>query len=90
MRNDNGELNNIKLKENKNEVFVDVSLLSQSFVFKTGENNKERERYNFQKEENEKKNLDDIKNILLNINENDLSKESTELNSNISLNEKSK
>ena len=37
-----------------------------------------------------KKNLDDIKNILLNINENDLSKESTELNSNISLNEKSK
>ena len=90
LRNDNNEINNIKLKENKNEVFVDVSLLNQSFVFKTGENNKERERYNFQKEENEKKNLNDIKNILLNINENDLSKESTELNSNISLNEKSK
>ena len=90
LRNDNNGINNIKLKENKNEVFVDVSLLNQSFVFKTGENNKERERYNFQKEENEKKNLDDIKNILLNINENDLSKESTELNSNISLNEKSK
>ena len=90
LRNDNNGINNIKLKENKNEVFVDVSLLNQSFVFKTGENTKERERYNFQKEENEKKNLDDIKNILLNINENDLSKESTELNSNISLNEKSK
>ena len=90
LRNDNNGINNIKLKENKNEVFVDVSLLNQSFVFKTGENNKERERYNFQKEENEKKNLDDIKNILLNINENDLGKESTELNSNISLNEKSK
>ena len=55
LRNDINELNNIKLKENKNEVFVDVSLLNQSFVFKTGENNKERERYNFQKEENEKK-----------------------------------
>ena len=90
LRNDNNGINNIKLKENKNDVFVDASLLNQSFVFKTGENNKERERYNFQKEENEKKNLDDIKNILLNINENDLSKESTELNSNISLNEKSK
>ncbi len=90
LRNDNNEINNIKLKENKNDFFVDVSLLNQSFVFKTGENTKERERYNFQKEENEKKNLDDIKNILLNINENDLSKESTELNSNISLNEKSK
>ena len=90
LKNNNNELDDIKLKENKNDVFVDVSLLNQSFVFKTGENNKERERYNFQKEENEKKNLDDIKNILLNINENDLSKESTELNSNISLNEKSK
>lgn len=90
LRNDNNGINNIKLKENKSDGFVDVSLLNQSFVFKTGENNKERERYNFQKEENEKKNLDDIKNILLNINENDLSKESTELNSNISLNEKSK
>ena len=55
LRNDNNEINNIKLKENKNDFLVDVSLLNQSFVFKTGENTKERERYNFQKEENEKK-----------------------------------
>ena len=90
LKNNNNELDDIKLKENKKDSFVDVSLLNQSFVFKTGENNKDRERYNFQKEEKERKNLDDIKNILLNISKNDISKESTELNSNISLNEKSK
>ena len=90
LKNNNNKLDDIIIKENKKDSFVDVSLLNQSFVFKTGENNKDRERYNFQKEEKERKNLDDIKNILLNISENDISKESTELNSNISLNEKSK
>jgi dipeptidyl aminopeptidase/acylaminoacyl peptidase len=40
LRNDNNEINNIKLKDNKNDFFTDVSLLNQSFVFKTGENNK--------------------------------------------------
>ena len=65
-----------------------VNDLNQSFIFKSGEYYKNRELYNSLKEENEKKNMDDIKNILLNINENDISKESTELNSNISINEK--
>jgi len=55
--------------------------INQSFVFKTGEDNKDRDRYNFEKEENEQKNMDEIKNILLNMKENDISKESTELNS---------
>ena len=91
LKNNNNELDlNNKLKANENDYFIDTSLLNQSFVFKTGEDYKDRERYNFQKEENEKKNMDDIKNILLNINENDISKESTEINSNISFNEKSK
>ena len=78
--------NDIKKENNNNN----NNELNQSFVFKTNEYSKDRDRYNFQKEENEQKNIDEIKNILLNINENDLSKESTELNSNISLNEKSK
>ena len=72
------------LKENKN----DFNELNQSFFFKSGEYYKDRDRYNFQKEENEKKNLDDFKNVLLNINENDISKESTEVNSNNSFSEK--
>jgi cephalosporin-C deacetylase-like acetyl esterase len=55
--------------------------INQSFVFKTGEDNKDRDRYNFEKEENDQKNMDEIKNILLNMKENDISKESTELNS---------
>jgi pimeloyl-ACP methyl ester carboxylesterase len=55
--------------------------INQSFVFKTGEDNKDSDRYNFEKEENEQKNMDEIKNILLNMKENDISKESTELNS---------
>ena len=55
--------------------------INQSFVFKIGEDNKDRDRYNFEKEENEQKNMDEIKNILLNMKENDISKESTELNS---------
>ena len=80
--NDNSELE-ITLKENKIDYFIDSTILNQSFVFKTGEYNKDRERYNNLKEENEKKNMDDIKNILLNIKENDISKQSTEMNSSI-------
>ena len=80
--NDNSELE-ITLKENKIDYFIDSTILNQSFVFKTGEYNKDRERYNDLKEENEKKNMDDIKNILLNIKENDISKQSTEINSSI-------
>ena len=80
--NDNNEFE-ITLKENKIDYFIDSTILNQSFVFKTGEYNKDRERYNNLKEENEKKNMDDIKNILLNIKENDISKQSTEMNSSI-------
>ena len=80
--NDNSEFE-ITLKENKIDYFIDSTILNQSFVFKTGEYNKDRERYNNLKEENEKKNMDDIKNILLNIKENDISKQSTEMNSSI-------
>ena len=89
--NNNDELDiDINMKDNKKDHIIETSLLNQSFVFKTGEDNKDRERYKFQKEENEKKNMDDIKNILLNINENDISKENTEINSNISINGKEK
>ena len=80
--NNNNELE-ITLKENKNDYVIDSSILNQSFVFKTGEYNKDRERYNDLKEENEKKNMDDIKKILLNIKEINISKQSTEFNSNI-------
>ena len=80
--NNNSELE-ITLKENKNDYVIDSSILNQSFIFKTGEYNKDRERYNDLKEENEKKNMDDIKKILLNIKEINISKQSTEFNSNI-------
>ena len=62
--------NDIKKENNNNN-----NELNQSFVFKTNEYSKDRDRYNFQKEENEQKNIDEIKNILLNIKENDLNKE---------------
>ena len=64
--------NDIKKENNNNN---NNNELNQSFVFKTNEYSKDRDRYNFQKEENEQKNIDEIKNILLNIKENDLNKE---------------
>ena len=65
--------NDIKKENNNNN--NNNNELNQSFVFKTNEYSKDRDRYNFQKEENEQKNIDEIKNILLNIKENDLNKE---------------
>ena len=92
--NDNIEqkISNIKIKNDniKNDNSSDTSYLNQSFVFKSSEYNKDRDRYNFQKEENEQKNMDEIKNILLSINENDINKESTETNSKSSIYEKNK
>ena len=92
--NDNIEqkISNIKIKDDniKNDNSSDTSYLNQSFVFKSSEYNKDRDRYNFQKEENEQKNMDEIKNILLSINENDINKESTETNSKSSIYEKNK
>ena len=88
LQNNNNEFD-INEDNKLNEYKINyVNDLNQSFVFKSGEYYKNRELYNSLKEENEKKNMDDIKKILLNINENDISKESTELNSNISINEK--
>ena len=65
--------NNSKDNSIKNECSNDNEV-NQSFIFKTNEYSKDRDRYNFQKEENEQKNMDEIKNILLNIKENDLNK----------------
>ena len=80
----NDEINEFDICDDK--IYSNINLvknidINQSFVFKTGEDNKDRDRYNFEKEENEQKNMDEIKNILLNMKENDISKESTELNS---------
>lgn len=80
----NNEINEFDICDDK--IYSNINLvknidINQSFVFKTGEDNKDRDRYNFEKEENEQKNMDEIKNILLNMKENDISKESTELNS---------
>jgi cephalosporin-C deacetylase-like acetyl esterase len=80
----NNDINEFDICDDK--IYSNVNLvknidINQSFVFKTGEDNKDRDRYNFEKEENEQKNMDEIKNILLNMKENDISKESTELNS---------
>ena len=80
----NNDINEFDRCDDK--IYSDINLvknidINQSFVFKTGEDNKDRDRYNFEKEENEQKNMDEIKNILLNMKENDISKESTELNS---------
>ena len=80
----NNDINEFDICDNR--IYSNINLvknidINQSFVFKTGEDNKDRDRYNFEKEENEQKNMDEIKNILLNMKENDISKESTELNS---------
>ena len=80
----NNDINEFDISDDK--IYSNINLvknidINQSFVFKTGEDNKDRDRYNFEKEENEQKNMDEIKNILLNMKENDISKESTELNS---------
>jgi hypothetical protein len=80
----NNDINEFDICDDK--IYSNINLvknidINQSFVFKTGEDNKDRDRYNFEKEENEQKNMDEIKNILLNMKENDISKESTELNS---------
>jgi len=80
----NNEINEFDICDEK--IYSNINLvknidINQSFVFKTGEDNKDSDRYNFEKEENEQKNMDEIKNILLNMKENDISKESTELNS---------
>ena len=80
----NNDINEFDICDNK--IYSNINLvknidINQSFVFKTGEDNKDSDRYNFEKEENEQKNMDEIKNILLNMKENDISKESTELNS---------
>ena len=80
----NNEINEFDICDDK--IYSNINLvknidINQSFVFKTGEDNKDNDRYNFEKEENEQKNMDEIKNILLNMKENDISKERTDLNS---------
>ena len=80
----NNEINEFDICDDK--IYSNINLvknidINQSFVFKTGEDNKDNKRKKKKKEENEQKNMDEIKNILLNMKENDISKESTELNS---------
>ena len=78
LKNDDNEFdieNNKEINKNKN----DNNDMTQSFVFKDGIITQDNERYISEKEEIEKKNLDEIRNILLNINENDITKNNSGL-----------
>ena len=62
--------------------------MMQSFIFKDEVNSNDKERYIFEKEEIDKKNMEEIRNILLNINENDISKENSGTKINVKDNNK--
>ena len=67
---------NNKIIHNKNNISIDID---KSYDFKIGEVSKDE--YIIQKEEEEKKNLDEFKNILKNMNQNEMEKDNIDLNS---------
>ena len=75
--------NNKKFDRNDNN-----NEMMQSFIFKDEVNSNDKERYIFEKEEIDKKNMEEIRNILLNINENDISKENSGTKINVKDNNK--
>ena len=83
LKNDKNEFdidNNKKITETNSDSNNNnkSDIMQQSFVFKDGIS-KDKERYIFEKEENDRKNMDEIKNILLGINENEINKENSSL-----------